>query len=160
MWRKAKRGRGREGEEGRAHCRGTGSGLSPMGPLGEFQPLGGCVTRTLMPSLPPVNKGARECFMGLCLKINEVRTCRGSCLARKVGVHIFPREQRVREGQAGEHAHIWKILHTSVSTVSSSGSPGWECVTFFSLLLSQYLESNLRREDLFRFTKGRRSSPS
>lgn len=102
-----------------------------MGPLGEFQPLGGCVTRTLMPSLPPVNKGARECFMGLCLKINEVRTCRGSCLARKVGVHIFPREQRVREGQAGEHAHIWKILHTSVSTVSSSGSPGWECVTFF-----------------------------
>lgn len=82
--------------------------------------------------------------MGLCLIINEVRS-RGSCLARKVGIHIFPREQRVRKGQAGEHAHIWKILHTSVSLwVSRLG-----VCYFFSLLWSQYLESNLRREDLF-----------
>lgn len=83
-----------------------------------------------MPSLPPVNKAACECFMGLCLKINEVRRFRGSCLAREVGIHIFPREQRVREGRAREYVHICKILHTSVSTVSSSGPPGWECVTF------------------------------
>lgn len=45
--------------------------------LESLGPLGGCVTGTLMPSLPPVNKAACECFMGWCLKMNEVGRYRG-----------------------------------------------------------------------------------
>lgn len=47
--------------------------------------------------------------MGLCLKINEVRRCRGSCLGRGMSIHKSPRKQRAREGQAGGYVLIWKI---------------------------------------------------
>lgn len=82
--------------------------------------------------------------MGLCLKINEVRRYRGSCLGREVGIHKFPREQRVREGWAGG---LWSHLEDHTWISRSSRSPGWEYVDS-SLLWPQYLKSNLRRKEI------------
>lgn len=93
------------------------------------------VVGTLMPSLPPVNKAACECFMGWCLKMNEAGRYRGFLSGQGKGYPRIPTgTERAREhqGQVPSGLGICPHLgdHTSGSTVPSSGSPGLECATF------------------------------
>jgi hypothetical protein len=81
---------------------------------GSLRPFGGCVTGTPVPSPPPVNKAVCESFMGLCLKIDEVR---------HPGQIAVPAEGSPQTPQADmwQGSHGLGTCHTSGSTVRKSG---------------------------------------